>query len=168
MLDFTVTFGITVVNLIILFFILKAILFKPVSKFMEARAVKIQNDIDGAAKDKEQARQLLEQYEMKLKDAQAEAEAIIRDARKQAAAQADKIVAEGKKRVEDVIANANRQIEAEYKAAFALFKAEAAGLVIAASSRLLQRDLNQEDSSRFANLLLQELAAGAAHASPKD
>ncbi|MDR2447850.1 MAG: F0F1 ATP synthase subunit B [Treponema sp.] len=174
MLDFTVTFGITIINLVILFFILKAILFKPVSKFMEARAAKIQNDIDSAAKDKEQAKQLLERYEMKLKDAQAEAEAVIKEAREQAAAQADKIVAEGKKKVEVIIANANRQIEAEYKAAFALFKAEAAGLVIAASSRLLQRDLNQEDSSRFVKLLLQELAAGvanaagAAHASAKD
>jgi F-type H+-transporting ATPase subunit b len=162
MLDFTVTFGITVINLVILFFILRAILFKPVSKFMEARAAKIQNDIDSAAKDKERAKQLVEQYEMKLKDAQAEAEAIIKDARKQAAEQADKIVAEGKKKVEVVIANANRQIEAEYKAAFALFKAEAAGLVIAASSRLLQRELNQDDSARFASLLLQELAANAA------
>ncbi|MDR0375261.1 MAG: F0F1 ATP synthase subunit B [Treponema sp.] len=171
MLDFTVTFGITIVNFVILFFILKALLFKPVSKFMEARAAKVQSDIDSAAKDKEQAKRLLEQYEMKLKDAQAEAEAIIKEARKQAAVQADKIVADGKKKVEVIIANANQQIEAEYKAAFALFKAEAAGLVIAASSRLLQRDLNQEDSARFVNLLLQELAAGAAgaaHASTKD
>jgi F-type H+-transporting ATPase subunit b len=162
MLDFTVTFGITVINLVILFFILKAILFKPVTKFMEARSTKVQNDIDSAAKDKEQAKQLLEQYEKKIKDAQAESEVIISEARKQAAVQADQIVAEGKKKVEFIIANANRQIEAEHKAALALFKAEAARLIIVASSRLLQRELNHEDSAHFVNLLLQELAAGVA------
>jgi F-type H+-transporting ATPase subunit b len=157
MLDFTVTFAITILNLIILFFILKAILFKPVTKFIEARAAKVQNDIDQAAKDKEQAKLLLVQYHAKINAAQAEADAVIRTARKDAAAQADKIIADGKQKVEAIIANANRQIEAEHKAALALFKAEAAGLIIAASGRLVQRDLNQEDSLRFANLLLQEL-----------
>lgn len=163
MLDFTVTFGITVINLIILFFILKAILFKPVTKFMEARAAKVQNDIDSAAKDKAQAKQLLAQYEKKIKAAQAEADAIISEARKQAVVQADKIVAEGKNKVEAIIANANRQIEAEHKAALILFRTEAARLVIAASSRLVQRELEQEDSVRFANLLVQELAANVAN-----
>ncbi|MDR2193013.1 MAG: F0F1 ATP synthase subunit B [Treponema sp.] len=161
MLDFTVTFGITIINFVILFFILKAILFKPVTKFMEVRAAKIQNDLDSAVKDKEEAKQLLAQYEKKIKAAYAEADAIIGEARKQAVVQADKIVAEGKRKVEAIIANANRQIEAEHKAALALFKAEAAGLVIAASSRLVQRDLNQEDSARFVNLVLQELAVNA-------
>jgi F-type H+-transporting ATPase subunit b len=130
---------------------------------MEERAAKIRNDIDSAAKDKEQAKQLLAQYEKKIKAAQVEADAIIIEARKQAVLQADKIVAEGKGKVEAIIVNANRQIEAEHKAALALFKAEAAGIVIAASSRLVQRDLNQEDSARFVHLLLQELATNVAN-----
>lgn len=157
MLDFTVTFGITIVNLIVLFFVLRFLLFKPVTKFMEARTAKIQGDIDAAAKDKEEAKALFERYEAKLKTAEAEAESIVKAAKQDATLQADKIVAESKAKVEAIIANANRQIEAEHKAALAKFKAEAAYLVIAASNRLVQRDLNGDDSRRFAALLLQEL-----------
>jgi F-type H+-transporting ATPase subunit b len=66
-------------------------------------------------------------------------------------------VSDGKAEASALLITAHRQIEAEQKAAMALFKAEAAALVISASSRLLQRDLNGEDSRRFASLLLQEL-----------
>jgi F-type H+-transporting ATPase subunit b len=160
-LDFTVTFGITIINLAILFFILKRILFKPVTKFMEARTAKIQNDINMAAKDREQAKLLADKYEDKLKAAHAEAEAVIKAAQEQAQAQAARLVADGKKEAEALVANARRQIEAEQKASMLLFRAEAARLVIAASSRLLQRDLDGEDSRRFASLLLQEVGGQA-------
>jgi F-type H+-transporting ATPase subunit b len=158
MLDFTVTFGITIANLVILFFILKAVLFKPLTKFMEARSAKIQGDIDQAAKDREQAKILLERYENKLKEAHAESDAIIRNARREASAQAEKIIAEGEERAAALLADAQRRVEMERKAAAALFKAEAAHLVIAAASRLIQRDLNQEDARGFATLLLKELS----------
>jgi F-type H+-transporting ATPase subunit b len=157
MLDFSVTFVITIINLTILFFILRAVLFKPVTKFMEERSLKIRNDIDNAEKDKAHARLLVQQYEDKLKEADGEALVIIKGAREQAAVQAEKIVSNGKDEAAALLSNAHKQIEAEQKAAIALFKAEAAALIISASSRLLQRDLNDEDSRRFASLLLQEL-----------
>jgi F-type H+-transporting ATPase subunit b len=160
MLDFTVTFAITIINIIILFFILKKILFKPVTKFMEARAVKIQNDIDLAEKDRKDAKALIRQYENALQNAQTEVESIIRTAREQAVVQADQILADGKQAADALLVNARRQIALEEKAALVLFKAEAAQLIISASSRLLQRNLNQEDSRSFAALLLREVADG--------
>jgi len=39
------------------------------------------------------------------------------------------------------------------------FKVEAAALVMAASARLVQRDISGEDNRRFANMLLDELSA---------
>lgn len=151
------TFLITIINIGILFFILRAILFKPVTKFMEDRAKKIQDDIEQAEKDKSQAKLLHQQYEDSLKHAEEEAETIIRSARETAREQADRIVAEGKAEAENLLAAARKRLEAEQKAAMAVFRAEAAALVISASSRLLQRELNQEDARRYAALLLQEL-----------
>jgi F-type H+-transporting ATPase subunit b len=151
------TFLITIINIGILFFVLRAILFKPVTKFMETRTKKIEDAIAQAEKDKAQSRQLLQQYEDQLKQAEVEADAIIRSAREHAQQQAARIVAEGKVAAENLAANARRQLEAEKQAALVLFKAEAAALVVSAASRLLQRDLNQEDNRRMAGLLLQEL-----------
>src|SRR5215471_14403772 len=96
MLDFSVTFGITIINIIILTLILRKVLFKPVSKFMAERAKRVQDSIDQAEKDKADSRALLEQYEGRLKNADAEAEQIIKAARESAQREAQQIVAEGK------------------------------------------------------------------------
>jgi F-type H+-transporting ATPase subunit b len=154
-----VTFFFTLVNIGILFFILRAILFKPVSKFMEDRAKKIRDAIDQAEKDKTQAKHILEQYEDQLKNAEAEAETIIRAARESAQHESDRIIAEGKAEAETLMDRTRRQLEAERQTALARFRTEAAALVVAASSRLVARDLNQEDNRRYAGMLLEELAA---------
>jgi F-type H+-transporting ATPase subunit b len=152
-----VTFFFTLVNIGTLFFILRAILFKPVTKFMEDRAKKIRNTIDQAEKDKNQAKQLLQQYEDRLKNAEEEAEGIIRSARETAGQQADRIIAGGKEAAENLLKNARQQAEVEQQAALARFRSEAAALVVSASTRLLRRELNQEDHRRYAALLLREL-----------
>jgi F-type H+-transporting ATPase subunit b len=157
MLDFSITFFLTFINIGILFFVLRAILFKPVTKFMEDRAKKIQTSIEQAERDKNQAKFLKTQYEDQLKTAQDEAEAIINAARETAREEAGRIIAEGKQTAETLLLNARRQREAEQRTALALFKAEAAALVVAASGRLLKRELTGEDNLMFAQQLLQEL-----------
>jgi F-type H+-transporting ATPase subunit b len=154
------TFLVTIVNIAILFFVLRAVLFKPVTKFMETRTKKIEDAISQAEKDKNQAKLMLGQYEDQLKNAEEEAGAIIRAARETAQQQAEKIVAEGREQSERLLANARKRLEAEEMAAVARFRAEAAALVVAASGRLVQRDLRGEDNMRFAALLLREAGGG--------
>jgi F-type H+-transporting ATPase subunit b len=157
MLDFSVTFFITVVNILVLFFLLRALLFKPLSKFIQARNKKIQDDINRAEKDSWDAKKLLEQYEQKLAGAEADAEAIIRAAREDAQAEADKIREAGKADAERVVAAAKIQVDAERRAALAVFRAEAAVLVVEAAGRLLKRELAGEEQIRLARKALEEL-----------
>ncbi|MDR1412001.1 MAG: F0F1 ATP synthase subunit B [Spirochaetaceae bacterium] len=152
-----VTFFFTLINIGILFVILRAILFKPVTKFMDDRAKKIQDTIDQAEKDKAQAKMLLHQYEEQLKKAGEEAEVLIRAARENAREEADRITAGGKAEADTLLANARKQIEAEQQAALARFRTEAAALVVSASARLIRRELNQEDNRRYAGMLLREI-----------
>ncbi|MDR2536072.1 MAG: ATP synthase F0 subunit B [Treponema sp.] len=158
MIDLSIsTFLITLINVGILFGVLRGVLFKRVTKFIEDRSNKVRQTIEEAEKDKQEAKALLVQYEARLKNIQTEAERIIRSAQEKAQREADQIIAEGKTSANTLIANAQKQIEAEQQAALALFQAEAGRLVIGAASRLIQRDLTQEDNRRFANLLLQEI-----------
>jgi len=159
MLDFSVTFGITIINIVILFFILRAILFKPVTKFMAERAKRVQDSINQAEKDKAQARELLDQYQGRLKGADAEAETILRAARENAGKETERRIAEGKAEAANIVANARRQLEAEQQAVLARFMADAADMVMAASSKLAARDLNSDDDRRYVTMLLDELAA---------
>ena len=159
MLDFSVTFIITVINITVLFLILRKVLFKPVTKFMADRAKRVQDSIVQAENDKAQAKDLLEQYGGKLKNADAEADTILRTARENAGKVAEQCVAEGKTEAANIIANTRRQLEAEQQAALAKFMTDSVAMVMAASSKLAARDLNSDDDRRYANMLLDELAA---------
>ncbi|MDR1418773.1 MAG: F0F1 ATP synthase subunit B [Treponema sp.] len=150
------TFLVTIINITILFFVLRAVLFKPVTKFMEDRTKKIENALSQAEKDKKQAKQMLAEYEAQLKSAGEEAGAIIRSARETAEKQALEIIAGGKEQAERIIDGARRQLRTEEEAALAHFKAEAAALVVAAAGRLVQRDFGGEDNLRLAAMLLRE------------
>ncbi|MDR1863377.1 MAG: ATP synthase F0 subunit B [Treponema sp.] len=154
------TFLITILNVGILFFVLRAVLFKRVTKFMAERSAKIRDAIEQSEKDKNQAKALLEQYEARLKSAGAEVEALLRSARESAGHEAEKIIAQGRETADNLVANARKQIEAEQEAAVAVFRKEAAGLVVAASARLLSRELRAEDNRKYAEFLLSGINSG--------
>ena len=161
MLDFSVTFIITLINITVLFFVLRAILFKPVTKFMADRAKRVEDSIEQAEKNKAQARALFAQYEAQLKTAETEANAIISGARENAQTEAEKIIAESRVSAEAILANARKQAEMEKEAALAAFRKEAAALVVAASGRLLAREIQTEDNRQYADMLLGELSREA-------
>jgi F-type H+-transporting ATPase subunit b len=161
MLDFSVSFFFTLVNIAILFVALRAILFKPVTKFMEERTAKIQGDIDGAAKEREDAKSMRQKYEEKMKAAEAEAAKIRQQAGEQAEKQAERIVADGKVQAESIITAARKQIQSEREAALLAFRAEAASLVVTAAGRLLRRDSAEiaAADAAYAEEVLRELEA---------
>ncbi|MDR0382971.1 MAG: ATP synthase F0 subunit B [Spirochaetaceae bacterium] len=161
MLDFSVSFFFTLVNIVILFVALRAILFKPVTKFMDERTAKIQGEIDGAAKERDEAKSLRQKYEEKMAAAVAEAAKIRQEAGEQAEKQAEKIIADGKVQAESILANARKQIQSEREAALLAFKAEAAALVVNAAGRLLRRDPSETASgdTAYAELVLREIEA---------
>ena len=159
MLDFSVTFIITIVNITILYLILRKILFKPVTKFMADRTKRVQDSLDQAKQDKNAAQKLLADYQRKLANAAEDAEDIRKTAHEKAKAEAAQIVAEGKEAADALLAAGRKHLEGERQAMLARFKLEAAALVMAASARLAQRELTGDDNRRYAAMLLDELSA---------
>jgi len=162
MLDFSVTFLFTLINIAILFFILRKILFKPVTKFMAERAQKIQDSIDQAGKNKADAAKLFAEYEARLKKAEDDAREILSEAAKNAERLTEQIIAEGKQEAANIVALAHKQIEDEHQAALAKFRLEAAALVIAAAAKLASRDFSGDDNKPYVNMLLEELSSHSA------
>ncbi|MCD7890296.1 MAG: ATP synthase F0 subunit B [Ruminococcus sp.] len=58
-----------IVNIAILFVVLRIFLFKPINKIMDERTKFIQNDIDSAQKSREEAEDLNTEYTQTLADA---------------------------------------------------------------------------------------------------
>jgi F-type H+-transporting ATPase subunit b len=124
---------------------------------MRERSKKIAEDIDKAERDKRDAKLLLEQYEKKIFDAESHVEEILRGAKDQAVQEADRIKAEAAVEADRIIAAGRVQLDAERNAAMAIFKTEAASLVIQAAGRFLKRELTEADSRRYAAEALDSL-----------
>jgi len=157
MLDFSVTFFISFLNIAILYFILRKLLFRPVTAFMENRSSRISAEIENAAKTKAEAENLRAAYEERLRSADADAEKILRSAREESLEQRDAILKEAKREAEEFMEAARRKMEDERKAASAAFRQEAADLVLAATGKLLKREILDEDSRRASAALVAEL-----------
>ena len=82
--------AIHVVNIIVLYVLLRLLLFKPVKKYMEKRQEKIDTQMTEAAAAKKDAEKIKAEYDDKLANAKAECESILADGYKQRAMDAAK------------------------------------------------------------------------------
>jgi F-type H+-transporting ATPase subunit b len=123
---------------------------------MAERAKRVQDSIDQSEKDKAQANALLARYKAQLEAAETEANAIILKAKEYAEADAERIIASGRASAEELLSNARKQLEIEQRAAMAAFRQDAAALVVAATSRLVEREIKSEDNRLYAAMLIEE------------
>ena len=109
--------GAQIVNFLVIFFILKKFVFKPVLEVLRNR----ENTIREGLKDAEEGQRLLEKAQEKekllLKNARLEAEQILSDAKKQAVEEGKTIEERSRKEAEELIKNARAQIEQDSKEA---------------------------------------------------
>ena len=85
-----------IIAIFVLFLALSYFLFNPARKFLNDRKEKIRGELEEAKTSQEKAAELKEQYEVKLKDIDKEAEDILSDARRRALQNEERIVAQAK------------------------------------------------------------------------
>lgn len=105
------------IAMLVMFTFLSYLLFNPARDLLKKRQEKIKNDIDSAEADKEQARQLREDYESRIKSIEKEADEILGRARQKALQNAEDIKAEANEEAARIIARAQSQIELDRKKA---------------------------------------------------
>jgi F-type H+-transporting ATPase subunit b len=149
----------TVVNLLILFLLLKKFLFGRVTAMMDRRAQMIQNDLESAKQAKEESEQLKEKYEAELKDAHTEAVKITAEAKQRADKESVKIINEAHDEAAHIISDAEKVIEREREDAVAAAKEQIAGLAVMAASQVLAKNIDEESNREFAERLLAEVGA---------
>ncbi len=111
-------------NVFILFTVMSYFLFNPVRDMLKKRKERIENDIETAKQNKEDALALKSEYEAKLKEADKEVERILSEARKKALKKEETIIAEAKEEAARIIARAQNEIELEEKRAMDDMKKE--------------------------------------------
>lgn len=154
MLEFSVTFLITIVNITFLFLVLRKVLFGRVTKFMEDRSNKIQRDIDLAKLSNERAKALEAEYAEKLKASREEGQRIIQIARDKSEQDRAAIIAEAKEEAARLVSAARAEIEAERRETERDLLKETADLTIKAASAVLAENIDSERNRKMVEKFL--------------
>jgi F-type H+-transporting ATPase subunit b len=143
------TFIFTILNFLALFWLLKKLLFKPVTEYMENRSRTIKDSLEEAMKERDEALRLKEQYESRLKNASADAGRIISEAKKQAEIEYKTIVSSAEKEAQAIINEARKSAEEERAKLMKELQAQVADLVISAAERIIEENMNTERNRRL-------------------
>ena len=152
MLDFNpYTIVFTILNLLVLWLFLRHFLFGKVTAILDQRAQTVQNELDGAAREKEQAEQLHRQYEEKLGQARTKVQAQQKYQSTLDAAQAD---------ARQLVDTTRKQLEAERESMLRGARKEVAQLALIAAAKVAQKELDSQSDLAMVDAFLSETGDG--------
>lgn len=139
-----------IINTVILFLVLKKILFKPVLNIIEKRENMIQEDLAAGAKAKNEGIALKKEYEEKVSIAKEEGREIIRQATARAEEKSNQIISDAQAEVVSLKAKASKDIAQEKEQAIAEIRSDISDIAILAASKVLEEDI---DKSKHEDLI---------------
>lgn len=128
----------TIVNVLVLFIGLKVFLFKPVLNIIRQREEMIGQQFAEAAKMEQDAQQMKEEYQEKLKEAGRKAEEIVAGAKERAAEEERLAAARSQEEAARMIARAKEEIRVEQEQAKKEVQADVALLAIEAARKIIK------------------------------
>lgn len=150
----------TFLNFLAVFFVLKHFLFKPVMKLIKDR----QDEIDGmyadAGKAKETAENLQAEYEQKLSVATETSERIVKEAMARGQSKEEEIIRQANAEASAIMDKAAADIAQEKKKAINDAKDEISDMAMAIAEKVVGRELNTQDQDKLFDEFLEELGDG--------
>ena len=144
----------TIINLIVLYLLMKKFLFGPIIGVMEKRKAMIDEQFASAEKTTTEANQLKGQYEDALKSAKEESFSIVEQAKDEAKVQADSIVKRANDQAGQILEKARRDISTEQEAAMKAMEGKVAELAMDAASRIMGKKNDEaQDMSLYDQFL---------------
>lgn len=133
-LDWNILFNI--INLLILYFLMKRFLFKPVNAILEKRQAEADAQFSQAGEKAAQAGKKQQQYEKLLADAETERGALLADARKQASAEYERILEEARGKAGKILEQAQERARTEREAVLQQTDAQLRDMMTAAAAKV--------------------------------
>ena len=127
----------TIINLIVLFLLLRHFLINPVSNIIEQRRKLIADGLQNAQDTQDEANRLKAEYEEALSGAKKESAEIVDKARIDARAEYDRIVGEAGAKAGNIIENAKENVRIEREQTMKELQSQIAGLAIASAEKIV-------------------------------
>ena len=151
----------TVVNILVLFLLLRKFLYKPVMNIIAQRQKQVDDALNAAETSKKEAAAAMNAAQDKLRNVDAEAAARRTAYEEQAEKEKQQLLADAQKQADAIVAEGKRNAEAERQHKLRQADAQTTALARAMCEKLLSRNLTEQDDSRLLDDLLEK--AGAEH-----
>ena len=135
----------TWVNMLILFTVVKKLLFKPINNILVQREAEVKQIYDEANVANEKAMSLEKEYSEKMAQAREEAGEIIKQATLTAQKREKEIIESAHEEVASMTRRAETQIAQERKKAYQEIKNEISDISVAIAGKMVQREIKAED-----------------------
>ena len=132
--------AIHLVNILIIYGLLRVLIWKPVTAFMAARTERVQKEMAEARRLQTEAEKVKADYDARLVDVQATCEQMIADGRKKAQAVGQQTIDEAKTEADQILAKARSEAALEKQRAMDEVKGELADLAVDMAGRVLRFD----------------------------
>jgi F-type H+-transporting ATPase subunit b len=147
----------TLVLFLITMWVLSKVAFPKIQEALDKRAKAISESIDAAERQRKESDELLTEYRARLAEAREQADDIMARARKAAETAEAEAAAAGREKRDELVASANREIEAGTKRALDEIRQEVANLTVLATERVTRKALDAEDQKRLVEEALSEV-----------
>lgn len=151
---------VTLINFLVLFFVAKHFLIGPVMKLIQDR----QDEIDGLYADagsaKQNAEALQSEYQAKLNDAQATSERIVKEAVSRGQAREEEIIRQANAEASAIMEKASADIAMEKKKALNDAKDEISEIAMTIAGKVVGRQLTDADQSKLVDEFINGLGDG--------
>lgn len=142
---------INIINIVVLFVIVRALAYKPVKKFLDARKARIAKELSDAAQANQTAQDEALKYKELTEQFRTEGTEIINEAERTAKKNAADIIAAAKQSAAQITEKARDDAKHEHDVQLAAMKDDITGIAFDISRRVLSREVTDEDNMRIAD-----------------
>lgn len=152
-----------IVNVVILFFVLRSLLFDRFLEMMEDRRQRIQDGLEEADRAQEKAWEAERIYQERMEKIEREREAIISEAKEEAEQLQAEMISQAREEAEEearrIVAERRAAFEAERREIMANMQSQVASLVMAATRKVVDEGIDEEVQHRLIGRFLSETDA---------
>ena len=149
----------TLVTFIVLFIVLARMVFPKITAAVEAREKALEDAIEGAKRDREEAAQVLAEQKRQIEAARNEAQRIIVEGRQTGDQVRAQLIEDTHKQQQQMLETARREIAQEKERAIAEMRLEAIDLAIAGASKVIEKNLDDQSNRKIVESFLASIPA---------
>lgn len=147
----------TMINLVVLFLLLRHFLFRPVTEIMEKRKKMIEDGLASARDAQEEADRIRQEYETALSGARQESAGILDRAQKQARSEYDRILREADEKAAGMMESARESIRVEREQTMRELQSQIAGLAMHAAEKIVGDKTGNQGNQEIYDRFLEEV-----------